>query len=332
MLFGELVALSDSSDTSTQSTDENAQGIDSATSDKAIKEKSKIDGFLNIKTAHERDNDYFFGKKNTSAVGITPLISVGDNFVVDGDFYYGRMYSYGSVLRGESNLSKITSLENRALFHGNFKSIKKDLEPSYTNSLNKAHFYRNYTRVAYTNQKYDFKVVVGDTVTRNTIGFQQALSGLGISIFRLSGNGSIINSGSPVVITRVSKIECKIGDTVVATRILAPGVYYVDDLPEEAKLPGVTLKINDQLNRTEALKIDYFGGYGLLAEGKSDFDVTAVCMHKWDLEDPHRMKYKKKPRYSVNYRYGATDGITLGVGGQLYEKSYLLDGVAIFLS
>jgi outer membrane usher protein FimD/PapC len=156
------------------------------------------------------------------------------------------------------------------------------------------------------------------------------LSGGGLSIFRQEGNGSVVNAGSPLVITRASKIECKMGDDTIATMVFAPGVYSIDDLPEEAKLPGVTLKISDQIKRKEVLNVEYFGGYGMPAEGKDDFDLTVVCGHKWDLEDPHKIRYQKKPRYSGNYRYGFSDNATVGGGLQVHENSYLLDYVMIF--
>jgi outer membrane usher protein FimD/PapC len=156
------------------------------------------------------------------------------------------------------------------------------------------------------------------------------LTGAGICIFRQNGNGESINSSSPIVITRISKIECKLGNEILSVRVFAPGVYYLDDLPEEAKIPGVTLKISDQLNRSETLKVDYFSGYGMPDEGKDDFDFTFVFEHKWDVNDPHRIKYCKNPRFSSNYRYAYEKNKTVGAGLQFYKKSYAIDGIAIF--
>jgi outer membrane usher protein FimD/PapC len=172
--------------------------------------------------------------------------------------------------------------------------------------------------------------VLGDTTTRNSIGFQNSFSGVGISIFRQSGDGNVVNSSSPIVITRLSKIECKLGNDVLATRVYAPGVYYLDDLVEEAKIPGVTLKISDQLNRSDVLTINYFSGYNGLKKGENDFDVTALYHHKWDVDDPHRLKYCKNPYLSTNYRYGISDDITVGVGLQQRKESYQLDGISVF--
>ncbi|MDR2766620.1 MAG: hypothetical protein LBB63_04155 [Holosporaceae bacterium] len=307
--------------------------VDDAPEGKAIEGSPPVDGFINLKVAHERDNGFGFGPKNGSMVGATPVIGVGDSIIFENDFSYGRLFAYGGYLKGARHLSKITADENFLYFRENFSkgsNIKKSLEPASANSLDRAHFYRNYSRIVYANKSSDYRVVVGDATARNTIGFQQPLSGGGVSIFRQSGNGGVVNAGSPIVITRVAKIECKIGDEVIGTGVFAPGTYYIDDLPEEAKLPGVTLKINDQLNRTENLKVDYFGGYGMLAKGLDDFDLTVVCSHKWDLEDPHRVKYQKKPRYSGNYRYGYADDVTVGAGLQLQESCCLLDYVMIF--
>jgi outer membrane usher protein FimD/PapC len=132
------------------------------------------------------------------------------------------------------------------------------------------------------------------------------------------------------VITRLSKIECKLGNDILSVRVYAPGVYYIDDLPEEAKLPGVTLKISDQLNRSDVLTVDYFSGYDVLKKGKNDFDVTALYHHRWDIDDPHRLKYRKGPYLSANYRYGILDNVTAGAGIQQRGGSYLLDGTSVF--
>ncbi|MDR3187449.1 MAG: hypothetical protein LBT63_03420 [Holosporaceae bacterium] len=292
----------------------------------------KLGGFLNYKIAHERDNQHSFGPKNTSAIGFTPLFAIGD-CVFESDFFYGRSYSFIGYMKGARRISQLAPAKNRAYVYDNHnqgKKIKKSLEPSMASSLDKAHFCRNYSRVIFNNKSNNFRAVAGDTKVSNTVGFQQALSGLGLSIFRQGGNGSIVNASSPLVITRASKVECKMGDETIATMVFAPGIYSIDDLPEEAKLPGVSLKISDQIKRKEVLKVEYFGGYGMLAEGKDDFDMTIVCEHKWNLEDPHRIRYKKKPRYSGNYRYGFSDDVTVGGGGQAHENSYLLDYVMIF--
>lgn len=293
-------------------------------------DNTEIDGFLNIKAVHERANEYPFGSKNCSGSAFNPVFSVG-NFTVDADFYYGRQYSYGGVFNSERNLFKITSYDKRSKFRENYKkTIKENLSSAMSPNTDKAHFYRNYTRGIYENHSNNFRVVVGDTTTRNHIGFQQALSGVGISIFRQSGNGEIINNSTPIVITRVSKIECKLGDEILSYRVFTPGVYTLEDLPEEAKIPGATIKINDQLNRTYTLKVDYFSGYGMLEAGKDDFDIAIVREHKWDVDDPHRIGYFKKPRYSANYRYGVSDETTVGVGIQGYENTQIFDVTAIF--
>jgi hypothetical protein len=293
-------------------------------SEKVISEDKS---FLNIKAAHERSNSHALGPKNTSAVGLNPVVFFND-FTLESNFYYGRQFSYSGYYRGAKNWSSVVS--DHAEFYKEFDNYKKSLNATSSNGIDKSHFYRTYSRGTYTNNAHDFRVVVGDTTTRNTIGFQQALSGAGVSIFRQSGNGSEINAGSPILITGLSKVECSLNGQIIALQIFKPGIYSINDFPEEAKLPGVTVKISDQLGRSEVLTIDYFSGYGMLAAGKDDFDLTVLCSHRWDLEDPNRLKYRDRPRYSTNYRYGYSDDLTLGIGGQLYESTYTVDGTLIF--
>ena len=286
-----------------------------------------FDGFLNVKAVHERQNDYPFGPKNASAVGFTPVFKLGA-LQFESDFYYGRQFTFTGFCKGQRNFSKIAA--DLPWFFEHYNDMRPILNAVTDNDLNKAHFYRNYSRITYVNKLYNYRIVLGDTAVRNTIGFQQVLSGGGISIFRQGGNGSEVNGGLPIVITRVSKVECKLGDEILSVQLLTPGLYTVNDLGEEAKLPGVTIKISDQLSRSETLSVNYFSGYEMPAEGKDDFDITVVCSHKWDLESQHRMRYQTKPRYSANYRYGYTDDITLAAGVQASENEGIFDGVTIF--
>ncbi|GHT90945.1 hypothetical protein FACS1894122_02430 [Alphaproteobacteria bacterium] len=275
---------------------------------------NSFEGFLNIKAAHERKNEYAFGSKNASAVALTPVVTFGD-VTLESDFYYGRQFTYYGVLGGK--------LKKDAAMHAVASS-------RFEENTTKANFYRTYSRLTYANKKSDFRVVIGDTSSKNTIGFQQWISGVGISIFRQGGNGEVINNGSGIVITRLSKVEVKLGDDILAVRVFPSGVYSIDDLPEEAKIPGTYLKISDQLSRNENLKIDYFGGYSALAQGKDDFDIIVACNNKWDVDDPHRIKYHDKPRFGANYRYGISDDVTVGAGGQMFDGSCLLDFTTIF--
>ncbi|MDR0677234.1 MAG: hypothetical protein LBF57_00970 [Holosporaceae bacterium] len=286
-----------------------------------------IDASVGIKALHERKDRYAFGGKNSSVVALTPALSMGENFILEGDVSYGYHFKYTGALLSEKFLPSYL-VGDRATLHEVFD--RSTMRVDSDKNINKPHFYRGYTRAIYNNKGNNFRAILGDAAMGNTIGFQSSFSGGGISIFRQDGNGNSINNGSPIVITRLSKFECRMRDQVVAVRILRPGVYSFDDLPEEAKLPDVKVKISDYLGRSEELVVDYWGGYGTLEEGKDDFIISVLCNHRWDVDDPYRLRYKKKPYYSGNYRYGFSDEITVGVGGQSDENSYLIDTVVIF--
>lgn len=289
----------------------------------------EADGFLNVKASHERSNSYAFGPKNASAVGLNPVISMGA-FTFDTGLYYGRQFSNTTVFKSERFLSKTVSGGKLKEFHDSINSIKDIYGKAMSKNVNDSYFLREYTRLLYKSDARNFRVVVGDTTTKNTIGNQQAITGAGISIFRQNGNGSVINSGSPIIITRPSKVECKLGDEILVARLFAPGTYYLDDFPEEAKIPGVTLKISDQLNRNEVLTVDYFSGYGMLKAGEDDFDLSVIYASRYNIDDPCRIKYANDPHFSGNYRYGWSDQLTVGAGAQIYKSSYTADVTAIF--
>lgn len=285
--------------------------------------------FLNFKVAHERKNRWAFGPKNGSAVGFNPVVSVGP-LTFDAAFYYGHQFSNISSTYDERALVRTIEEIKIEEFHKNFSKISSVYKKAMDRGINKAHFFREYARILYTDKERDFRVVLGDTTTHNQIGSQQAIGGAGVSIFRQKGNGSVLTASSPLVLTTPTKLECRLGDEILVVRVLAPGVYYIDDLPEEAKIPGVKIKLSDQLNRNENLSVDYFGGYGMLAAGEDDFDVSLLYESHYDIDDPKRLHYARSPRFSGNYRIGVTDNITAGVGLQSYKSAYMLDLMTIF--
>ncbi len=296
-------------------------------------EESFFEGsFLNVKASHNRgDNTYPFGPKNTSMVCFNPVLALG-NFVIDADFSYGRSTKYAGYLKSAKGMSKITG--NLPDFFNNYytSGISKQVQRGFKKTTDEAHFYRSYTRALYNDRAHNFQVVVGDVATRNTIGFQQPFSGGGINIARQGGNGNVINPGLPIVVTKMSKAEVRLGNEILRVVILSPGTYTVDDLGEEARLPGVSIKLSDQVSRSETLKVDYFSGYDMPDLGTDDFDLTIAFTHHWDVDDPYKIRYRNKPRFSGNYRFTPIENVTFAFGAQGYNNSYGLDFNVIFMT
>lgn len=282
--------------------------------------------FVNLNAAHMRSNRYPFGPKNSSMISATPVIYF-NNITIESDFSYGRLPKYAGAATGPVGLSKITG--DLPLFFENVPTITKAVRPGFSETVNKAHFYRGYSRISFMAPN-GIRVVVGDVSTKNTIGFQQTLSGGGINISRQDGDGSVINPGLPIVITKPSKVEVKLKGEILRMLRLAPGTYTVNDFGEEAKLPGVIVKITDQLGRAETFKVEYFSGYDMPAVGKDDFDATVCFSHYWLVDDPFKMRYKSKPRCSGNYRFTPVEDFTLAFGAQYYDSSYSVDLNLIF--
>jgi len=288
--------------------------------------------FLNVKAAHMRgDNNYPFGPKNTSMVCFNPFLDLG-NLVIDADFSYGRSTKYAGFLKSPKGMSRITG--NLPDFFNNYydAGINKAAQKGFENTIDKSHFYRSYARAIYNDKAHNIQIIVGDVATRNTIGFQQPFSGGGINIARQGGNGNVINPGLPIVITKLSKAEVRLGDEILRVTILTPGTYTVDDLGEEARLPGVSVKISDQVSRSETLKVDYFSGYDMPDLGTDDFDLTMAFTHYYDVNDPYKIRYRSKPRFSGNYRFTPIENVTFAFGVQGYNNSYGLDFNVIFMT
>ena len=286
--------------------------------------------FLNVKASHFRsDNSYPFGPDNSSMVCANPFLIFGD-VTIDSDFSYGRSGKYEGFLKSPTGMSRITG--NLPNFFRNSKKIRTASQKGFENTVDKPHFYRNYSRIVFNDKKHDIKIIAGDVTTRNTIGFQQFFSGGGINISRQGGNGNVVNPGLPIVITKLTKAEVRLNGEILRVVLLAPGTYSVDDFGEEARLPGATIKLSDQLSRSEMLTVDYFSGYDMPEFGKDDFDFTVAFAHYWNVDDPYKIRYKNKPRYSGNYRFTPIENVTFAVGGQFYDNSYSCDFNVIFMT
>lgn len=292
------------------------------------KKPSAIDGSLNLKFAHERSNKFVLGPQNCSAIGFTPVVSLCNNLQIESDFYYGRQYTYNSIFASKRNLSRITDYEHLTNFYDGFNdkyltAVRKQI----SGQLEKPHFYRSYSRM--TTQYRGCLFALGDVSSKNSYGFQLPLSGAGIFACKLKNDtnsiSSTLTSRSCINIVRPSKVECKLGDDVLGLFVLAPGVYTIDSLPEEAKIPGATLRINDQLGRSEVIKIDCFGQYAPLDTCEDEFEVIAVCNHKWHIDNPSRTRYNDSPRYSANYKCGYMQGVTLFSAAQAYNNGFICD-------
>jgi hypothetical protein len=286
------------------------------------------ESFLNIKLAHERKNESFWGGQNCSIIGLTPGIRFWDWGILEGGWTYGRQFTYTGWLRSPNYFMKLVG--DPAYFDQNASSLTEMGNRCYGDKLKKATCNRSFTRGVINISDMDVRIVVGDTKCSNSIGFQKGIAGGGISVFRQRGDGSTINGGTPIVITSLSKVECRRNGEIIALQIFRPGVYSVEDFPEEAKLPGVKVKITDQLSRSEELSVDYFSGYGMCLKGQDDFDVTYLCPHRWDPDDPCRIKYRSVGLLSTNYRRGISDDLTVGVGYQTRElESCEIDATVI---
>ncbi len=306
--------------------------IENSAKDK-LNDNSDLNYMITFRAIHGRKNNHFMGPRNSSAIVVNPVFTVG-NFTLDGDFYYGRQINQERVLTNIPPRNAIKPAQ-RSAFDEDWESEDHTLQNAIKkfshDNIQEPHFYRNYLRMMYEDKANNYRIVVGDTAVRNIIGFQNSFSGAGISIFRKNGNGNVINAQSPLVFLRATKVECKLGDEVIACfDEIPPGQYNINDLPLEARLAGAELEITDQIGRVEEFSIDYFSGYNHLKKGEDDFDITCAFRHKWKKEDPNRIRYFSKPRLSSNYRYGLTDDITFAVGAQAVSRAVIFDGNVIF--
>ncbi|MDR0968701.1 MAG: hypothetical protein LBL99_03680 [Holosporaceae bacterium] len=306
-----------------------------SSSDKKKKESGYEDSFLNIKFAHERENEYAFGPNNGSAVALMPFLAI-DEWHMDGSFYYGRQRGYLNTPTKDFYWGKtIPYGEKEEFFENGFKKFKKNkgsngLDSLQNNALHKPHFHRSYTRAVYASRSHNFRVMIGDVKTSSAIGFQPYMTGGGVSFSSKDGNGSTISGASSLLLDRPTRLQYRVNGVFLANQTRASGLYAIDDLAEELMLPGASVTLRDQMDRTENIKIDYFSNYNILAKGKNSYDVSVLYNHKWDKIDPFRLKYRNKPRFSSNYKYGYSDDVTIGFGAQAYEKAFTLDGQVVF--
>ncbi len=270
------------------------------------------DYFVNFTCQHVRENDYCWGPKNYSAVGVTPVVNFG-NFSLCADQIIGRSESFIGPLAGNSPLAQVNA---------------NGCKPELIRNLQKNDVKRGWSKLRYNNHKNGYVVSCGDISPMLTFGPMQGIPGAGISIYRsnysVENKKLVINTQTPIIIHYPSKVEIKKNGSTIQTTILNSGIYSIFDLAPEARVwDGCEVKIADQINRSYTFVIDMHADKKTLKNGDYAFEFYAAAPRKFYSLDPYRNNHEHEITMNAAIKRGVSDNITMSAAVQTYKKNLI---------
>jgi len=177
---------------------------------------------------------------------------------------------------------------------------------SYTHSPG---FKRQTSRLIYDMPPSRVRMEVGDVEPLGT-SFQSTPDLLGVSIEKSArklspGDTFAPTGGGSFVINRPSSVEIRINGIVQRRLQLRPGTYNIRDLPLVTGANDVDIAIIDDTGKQQHVSFTSFFDTSLLAEGKSEWGLTAGLPSY--LRDEARDYVSDLYMASTFYRYGLRD-------------------------
>jgi outer membrane usher protein len=136
-------------------------------------------------------------------------------------------------------------------------------------------------------------------------------------------------SRTELLLKRPSTVDVIVNGVPQSQLRLPAGPVSVQDFPLASGFNNVTLRITDDLGRTELVSLNLFYDPELLGKGVQSFSYHVGA--PWTLEGSRRRYHTDNPDFSFFHRAGLTDSFTGGVFGQSEKHQWLagLDGLVV---
>lgn len=175
-------------------------------------------------------------------------------------------------------------------------------------------FHRNYSSLVYDFPHNEMTVYAGDV-----FGISQSyysvprLWGIGFRKKAPSSSVSNYNQSMQITILRESKVEIFVNGTLLRTQEhIAPGTYYLDDVPYSYGSNDVKIKLTDESGKTEIIDAGMFLDSSIIAPGSFSLD----CSAGYPESNGEDGRYDKKNTIlSLGVRYGLPNATDILVGG-----------------
>ncbi len=171
------------------------------------------------------------------------------------------------------------------------------------------------------------RVQAGD-ITVATAGLQGAPRLVGVAAareFDVQPERPFRPRGSRLVtLERPSVVDVLTGGRIIDTFSLAPGRYRITDLPLQVGANDFDLRITDDRDSRQLLRLALFFDPGLLGAGERDFGAALGFESRAD--DAYQSVDTERWAISGFHRQGITDALTLGAGVQAARSRLNLGG------
>lgn len=183
-----------------------------------------------------------------------------------------------------------------------------------TSEKGKFHFHRNYSSLVYDFPRKDVTIYAGDV-----FGISQSYYSVprlwGIGFRKKAPSSSISNHSKSMQITvlRESKVEIFVNGTLLRTQEhVAPGTYYLDDVPYSYGYNDVKIKLTDEAGKIEVIDAGTFLDSSIVSPGAFSVDFSAG--YPESNKDGERYD-KKNSTLSAGVRYGLPHATDILIGG-----------------
>lgn len=198
----------------------------------------------------------------------------------------------------------------------NIKGIVLEGEGTFQKSseTDKFKFHRDYSSLVYDFPRDEITIYAGDV-----FGISQSyysvprLWGIGFRKKAPSSSVSNCNQNMRITVLRESKIEIFVNGTLLRTQEhVAPGTYYLDDVPYSYGSNDVKIKLTDETGKTEIIDAGGFLDSSVIAPGTFSLD----CCAGYPESNGKDGRYdKKNTTVSLGIRYGLPNATDILIGG-----------------
>lgn len=254
-----------------------------------------------------------------------------------------------SFLSGYINLRSLQEINN---FDGSFNQRPLNtsaegvfnikglaLESRFTHQqedgTNPSRLTRDYSKITYDIEKSMTRITLGD-INLNTRGFQDRLSGLGISINKeFSINPQFFRSSFKeynLFLDRTSTVEIYINGKLVKTQRAPKGPLLISDFPFISGENSVQIKLIDDFGTVKEVDFSNISDSKLLSKGVSDYSFNYLYPRSDDLTTTsiNESYDLDSGIFSGFYHKGIKDNFVLGAESQIGPKGGLLGFEATF--
>ena len=225
--------------------------------------------------------------------------------------------TYGGKSSSNGNTSKSTVIDISPAINVGGVVLEGAGTFNKSNSDEKMKFHRDYLSVVYDFLDSPMRLRAGDIFgTSQSYYSVPRLWGIGFRKDAKTSSASNCSSNLQLTVLRESKIEIFVNDALIRTKEhVAPGTYYLDDVPYAYGYNDVKIKLTDNSGKEEIIDASSYLDGSIVAPGEFSLDCN-FGYPEADHENKSKGRYDKdRKTISLGVRYGLPYATDILVGG-----------------